>query len=112
MNIIKVTAAELLPGDDNGGEIVATVDVQGAKTFLTYEDDDCRIVVPSNEVRTVRRAGGVSTVTEAPVVVDHADARAARLERERVGMLAAAAETERRIQNEYRREEYARRGRR
>lgn len=63
-NIIKVTAAELLPGDDNDGEIVTTVDVRGDRTFITYEDDDTRYRANSADVYTVARKGGVSTVRQ------------------------------------------------
>jgi hypothetical protein len=65
--IIKVTAAELLHGDDNNGEIVDHVDVQGAKTFVFYINDDSRYRVASDQVYTVARVGGVSTVADAPV---------------------------------------------
>lgn len=64
MSVIKISAAELAPGDDNDGDIVATVEVHGAKTYLTYEGDSARIRVPSSQVYMVKREGGVSTVKE------------------------------------------------
>jgi hypothetical protein len=64
MNIIQISAAELAPGDDNNGDILATVDVQGAKTYLTYEGDDTRIRVASSQVYIVKREGGISTVED------------------------------------------------
>ena len=104
MAIIRVTAAELAAGDDNDGEIVATVDVQGTRTLLTYEGDDTRYRVPSSEVYVVRREGGVSTV-EAPA------APAA----ERPDWLAVEVEAARRREHElrlsFRRDDYRRRGR-
>ena len=98
MNAITITAAELLPGDDNDGDVIATVDVRDAKVFLTYEGDDTRIRVAAGQVFTVLRAGGVSTVA-APV---------APAAKERIDYLAAdklaGVERERNLRNDLRRE--------
>jgi hypothetical protein len=64
MSVIKISAAELAPGDDDNGEIVATVEVQGARTYLTYQGDDTRIRVRSADVYAVEREGGVSTAED------------------------------------------------
>lgn len=99
MTTIKITAAELLPGDNVDGDIIATVDVQGPKTYITYQDDDTRMRVASSDIRCVERVNGVSTVGEdAPAAVERPNWLAIEV--------AAGAERERQFRNDLRRDNY------
>lgn len=106
-NIIKITAAELLPGDNLSGDVIATVDVQGAKTYVTYTDDDTRCRMASTQVCTVEREGGVSTVVaEAASVQAGTDWNAVR-----AAEAAQGARREHELQLSFRRDRYRAYGR-
>ncbi len=101
MNTIHITAAELLPGDISGGDVISHREVGERFTFLWFEGDPTRLRVSSSANYTVEREDGVSTVTPEAAPVQDCESSAQRWF---AAEAAAGAERERVLLNELRRE--------